>query len=121
MNTYIYAADTYCEGCARIIKRTLAAKGLAPENTHDESSFDSDDYPKGPYSDGGGESDSPQHCASREDCVNALDLGDDWKVGCWLENPLTQHGVEYVREEIARKPDNPVVKYWADVYSEELS
>jgi hypothetical protein len=120
MNTYIYAADLYCEKCARIIKRTLAVKGLAPQNTRDESSYDSGDYPKGPYSDGGGESDSPQHCASREDCVQALELEDGWKVGCWLENPLTSHGVQYVREEIANKPDNPVVQYWATVYAEEI-
>ncbi|MFN0317543.1 MAG: hypothetical protein ACKVQA_21165 [Burkholderiales bacterium] len=44
---------------------------------------DSSEYPKGPYDEGGGEADSPQHCG-----------------GCreFLENPLTPDGMEYVRD-----------------------
>lgn len=48
----------------------------------DESTFDSDDWPKGPYSDGGGgESDSPCHCDA---------------CGAFLWNPLTPDGAAYV-------------------------
>jgi hypothetical protein len=47
-----------------------------------ESSYDSDEWPKGPYCDGGGEADNPQHCA----CCTVF-----------LCNPLTQDGVAYVR------------------------
>ena len=55
--------------------------GFDPE---DETTFDSDQYPKGPYCNGGGESDCPNHC-------------DGCKV--FLENPLTQDGENYVREQ----------------------
>ena len=71
MNAYIYKAELFCETCIEQIKQTLQK----PENFTDEYSFDSDDYPKGPYTDGGGESDSPQHCGN---------------CGCFLENPLSQ-------------------------------
>jgi hypothetical protein len=50
---------------------------------NDQSSYDSDEYPKGPYPDGGGEADTPQHC---DHCH------------CFLENPLTSDGYDYVRE-----------------------
>ncbi len=61
MNTcdaYIYSADIYCADCARKLMETLAVPvGADPD---DENTFDSDDYPKGPYADGGGEADSAQ-------------------------------------------------------------
>jgi hypothetical protein len=94
MDAYMYQAELYCPECADKIKERLDAEGARPNDPADESSFDSDDYPKGPYADGGGESDSPENCA-----------------GChiWLENPLTDDGVEHVLEmaehEISRGPE----------------
>ena len=77
MNAYIYRAALYCEDCADKIKRNLPI----PPDVENESSFDSDEYPKGPYPDGGGEADYPQHCESCE---------------VFLENPLTDDGYDYV-------------------------
>jgi hypothetical protein len=64
----------------RLVNKRAKAIG---HDLEDESSYDSDEYPKGPYPNGGGESDSPQHCA---DCRE------------FLENPLTSDGYDYVRE-----------------------
>lgn len=87
MNAYIYAADLYCDACGETIRADIHKAGKAPANPDAESTYDSSDYPKGPYANGGGESDSPCHCGA---------------CGVFLENPLTRDGVEYVRGEIAR-------------------
>jgi len=109
MKAYIYQADIYCEDCMKDMPH--------PE---DQSSYDSDEYPKGPFADGGGSADSPQHCGNHGDCVNAITLSDGTKIGVWLENPLTNEGVEYVRDHIAEEPDNEVVKLWAEWYADDL-
>lgn len=122
MKAYIYQADIYCEECGEEIiyrmrkewkevaeqqVRDVAAGleerfGIDPDkwprffdalersafrklavDSSDESSYDSDEFPKGPYLDGGGESDTPQHCGACHE---------------FLENPLTDDGLEYVRE-----------------------
>jgi hypothetical protein len=78
MNVYIYAADTYCEGCGQAIRDRLTAEGHDPAKSEDEHTYDSDDFPKGPYADGGGEADGMHHCGA---------------CGVCLGNPLTQEGV----------------------------
>lgn len=50
--------------------------GLSPDT-------DSERYPQGPYPDGGGEADSPNHCD---------------RCGIFLHNPLTSVGYGYVNE-----------------------
>ena len=45
-------------------------------------------------------SDTPQHCASGEHCINAVTLSSGEKVG-YLFGELTAVGVEYVKEAIA--------------------
>lgn len=101
MDVYLYRADLHCEKCGEEIK----AKLKAPANVDDESSFDSDDYPKGPYSNGGGESDSPQHCGT---------------CGVFLENPLTSDGFDYLQEAMNQEPETECVKLWKDFYSEAM-
>jgi hypothetical protein len=106
MDVYIYEAALLCEECGEKIRRELDRTGQAPEDPADEKSYDSDDYPKGPYPDGGGESDSPQHC---DEC------------GAFLENELTDEGREYVGEMIAEhfkagRGRKEVLKEWADFY-----
>ena len=65
-------------------------------------SEDSDTFPQGPFCDGGGEADCPQHC---DEC------------GVFLENPLTPDGVRYVAETIENTdPQNDVVRLWAEFY-----
>lgn len=71
-NVYIYQAALFCEPCGVSIRENIPQPDHA--NIDDESTYDSDEWPKGPYPDGGGEADTPQHC---DGC------------GVALNNPLT--------------------------------
>jgi hypothetical protein len=75
VNVYMYQAALYCEACGEPICERLTKEGNAPPEPDDESSFDSDDFPKGPFPEG--ESDNPQHCDA---------------CGVFLENDLTTEG-----------------------------
>lgn len=105
MDVFMYQAALYCEGCADKIKANLQA---------DDAKFDedSDTYPQGPYADGGGEADSPQHC---DDC------------GAFMENPLTAEGRDYVVGAITERIKNnlrgnaEVLTEWANFYDVTLS
>lgn len=88
MEAYIYNADIYCEDCAETIKATLTGPDTG----------DSDDYPQGPYPDGGGEADYPQHCGH---------------CGEFLENSLTDNGANYVSEAVA---NNGAPEVWREFY-----
>lgn len=106
MGVYMYQAALWCEDCGNAIRARLDAEGKAPQDPEDEYSFDSDDYPKGPYSDGGGEADTPQHC---DGC------------GTFLENDLTSEGAEYVREacqsdRASGRLDSVALTEWAPFY-----
>lgn len=104
-NAYIYRADIYCEACANKIKAELGAPPAIEG--------DSETYPQGPYSHGGGEADTPQHCG-----------------GCdvFLKNALTSDGIQYVRESIelseSKKSrggsDNAIVDLWQQFYGDQL-
>lgn len=105
---YIYQAATLCQECGVKVKAQLRDEGRAPENPDDEHTFDSDQYPKGPYPDGGGESDAPESC----------DLCHKF-----LENPLTQDGYNYLREmvseaEAAGRGSEPHIQEWKAFYPE---
>lgn len=97
-NAYIFQAAMLCEACG------LAR--LAETSTPDMDSEESDRVPQGPYSDGGGEADSPQHC---DHCQ------------AFLENPLTGDGMDYVRECVERHQDTKrdkgeVLRTWCEFY-----
>lgn len=115
MNAYIYQADIFCADCGRSIRKRIKQEGKAPADPRDENTYDSDEYPKGPYQDGGGEADCPQHCGAGADCLNAMELG-GFKVGAWLENPLTADGVAYVRQ-----AEGLAAEFWGQMYSDELA
>ncbi len=84
MDAYIYQADTYCTGCGEhIISELLAESGKVIEDYADERTYDSGEFPKGPYDMAYEESDTPAHCGSCR---------------LFLENPLTSHGENYVKE-----------------------
>ena len=70
MLVYVYQACLLCELCGLRVKSKLDAK-------HSPDTEDSDHYPQGPYSDGGGEADLSQLCAI---------------CGVALGNPLTGDG-----------------------------
>jgi hypothetical protein len=99
MDAYMYKASFLCKDCAEKVKGMLEYKYAGVP----ESEFDSDEYPKGPYPDGGGEADCPQHC---DTC------------GLFLENPLTGDGENYVYEALADRDGDPaVLSEWEDFYS----
>jgi hypothetical protein len=95
MNAYIFQAALLCEACAR---KVMDAKQPYASN-------DSNTYPQGPYPDGGGEADSPQHC---DHCRT------------FLENPLTSDGVAYVVDAINHSVGNSdVLDEWSCYYGVE--
>jgi hypothetical protein len=125
MNVYIYAADIYCEDCGKAIRERITEEGwgifgsyTGPADPKDEWSYDSDEYPKGPYPDGGGEADFPQHCGSGPDCLNAIQFFDGTKAGAWLGNELTSDGIQYVKDAIEEDPENEVCQLWAECYGD---
>lgn len=85
MKAYIFQAALWCAACAEAHKADHAKPAHVDESN--ESSYDSDEWPKGPYGDGGGEADCPQHCDA---------------CGGFLENPLTPDGERYVCEALAQ-------------------
>lgn len=101
MDAYVFKSALYCDECTRqtlfdafgadpagreVPTREVLESVMDARGYESESDYDSDELPKGPYADGGGESDVPQHC---EGC------------GTFLENPLTSDGYDYVRELVA--------------------
>ncbi len=100
MNAYLFQAAMICEDCATKVKANRPLpEGADPGN---EATWDSDEYPKGPFLHGGGESDSPTHC---DHCMK------------FLENPLTGDGETYVREALAANDGNPeVLAEWRAFY-----
>lgn len=107
MNVYMYRAALYCEDCGAKICARHKAEGKAPESPDDERTYDSDDYPKGPYPDGGGEADSPEHCDA---------------CGLFLANDLTTDGLAYVQQAVdehyegTRKHNGDVIAEWKECY-----
>lgn len=93
---FIYCADVWCDDCGEAIRQRLTEEGKAPADPDDEWSYDSDDFPK--RADDDDESDTPQHCAAGEGCVNAVEI-EGGKVGL-LFGELTSDGMAYVEEAI---------------------
>ena len=99
MDVYVYNAALYCQACGEYHVNRLRFRNV-------EDSGDSNQFPQGPYDDGGGEADCPQHCDS---------------CGRFLENPLTSDGWTYVREALEEYDKdgrgNPSVLFeWEEFY-----
>jgi len=128
MDAYVYQAALLCEECGKATRHKLGdeagmrcpgcanallsvgpvcpACGFDPE---DEGGYDSDEYPKGPYPEGGGEADCPQHC---DHC------------GTFLENALTSDGRAYTQEAVDAARCDPLghgesvaLTIWAPFYN----
>ena len=109
MEAYIYQAALLCEDCGKTTRRSIIEADKAPESPEDETTYDSDEFPKGPYTEGGGEADCPQHC---DQC------------GEFLENPLTADGYKYVKEAIQDAVFSPqglndTTRLWKDFYGDD--
>lgn len=111
----IYQADNWCDGCANLIRGVVRAdrlhNGHKPIDESDETSYDSDQFPK--YASDDDESDSPCHCAAGDTCVNAEVLESGAKVG-HLFGSLTSDGIEYVRQSIVQGGE--VADLWKKYY-----
>lgn len=115
MNGAIYAADMWCVDCAEKIKQRIRATGGAPKDEDDQTSYDSDEFPKDCDK---AALDTVEHCAATASCINAIEL-DGFKIGCWLENDLTAEGRVYVIEAVRNGrdgADNQVTELWALYY-----
>jgi len=84
---YIYQASLYCNSCGEAIREQLQKEGKSPADPDDENSYDSDNYPK--YVGEESESDSIDHCESRGNCLEAIDLQE---YGLKADDPL--YGIE---------------------------
>jgi len=93
MNAYAYKASLYCESCGEMVKAKCRHLDTG----------DSNDYPQGPYGNGGGEADTPQSC---DHCHT------------FLENPLTDDGRAYVLEaiETGDLEGSAVLREWSEFY-----
>lgn len=87
MDAYIYQADFYCEDCISDLKKEIEQKNPEIVEMVRSGAADSNDYPQGPYSDGGGEADSPQHCGACR---------------AFLHNPITEVGENFVIEVLGK-------------------
>lgn len=97
---YMFQGALYCKDCGQSIQKEIQEEGKAPMDEKDEESFDSDDFPKGPFEDGGGEADGPHHCDNLARCLNAIELPCGSKIGAWLGNDLTNEGARWLSDSI---------------------
>lgn len=111
---YIYRADMWCDDCGQAIRQQLDAKGDGPIDPDRRDTYDSDDYPKGPFVERG--ADCPVHCGAGERCINAVVLPSGDKIGALLSTDLTAVGVAYVQEAI--DDGGEVAKFWQGVFSD---
>lgn len=88
---YIFQGALFCEECGDKIKTRLSSKG---------DTGDSNDYPQGPYNDGGGPADSPQFCDNGKACVNKALVPSGTAIGCPLGNPLTRYGAKEINDTV---------------------
>lgn len=107
----IYQAETWCDSCAEDIKSNIP-RDCIPMNRDDESTYDSDEYPK--WMDENEEADTPQHCGSGEKCLEAETLPSGSKIGKLLSRELTDAGVQYVKEYIEQGGE--VSEWWRDEF-----
>lgn len=114
---YIYLADLYCDKCGEAILDDIHTNRplSVPPNPSDESSYDSDQYPK--YASGDDESDCPEHCCCGPYCIAAEVMPSGRKVGYFFMNALTSDGEDYVVEKYLQNPANEVALMWFDHYA----
>ena len=70
MLIYIYSGKVFCETCAETIRKNIISSGKAPKNPGIAWSYDSSDFPKGPYCAQCEKGVPDLHCASGLCCLN---------------------------------------------------
>lgn len=105
-DVYVFQAALICEDCGKQVIQALKKKGITDTG-------DSDDFPQGPYGDGGGETDTTQFCDRMHDCVNRVHIAGastfsgKHTIGCPLGNPLTSAGAEDLRRQLVEEILSP--------------
>lgn len=109
MDAYVYQAALICSDCEPKVQADIIMRGL--DTPGGWAKFvgwereDSSHFPQGPYANGGGEADCPQHC---DICTT------------FLENPLTSDGVEYVQHVVSAASAMEIldgcIAEWSDFY-----
>lgn len=114
----VYAADLWCDACADKICDNISkfCPERVPADLENESSWESDVFPKRVKDLGA--MDYPKHCSSDSNCVMPLRLSDGRIEGALLNNELTDAGVDYVRECMRESPNDPLVRFWREMYTE---
>ena len=117
---YIYQSDVWCDSCGLAIKQDITRRGEAPEWPVEETTYDSNEYPKEANEDE--EADYPQHCGSGRDCLEAEVLPGGQKVGCLLSTCLTVDGVNWLQEELkgVAPGENELLDFYRDKFSDYL-
>lgn len=106
MKAYVFQAALLCEDCGDEVKRQTRHRTALIRPTRTNRCMTPATGPKGPYGEGGGEADSPQHC---DHC------------GEFLDNPLTGDGENYVIDAFREYVDTgrgnlEVLQAWRDAY-----
>jgi len=103
-------ARLICDDCADIIRDRIWLESEWGPTYNDRKAWEkavgydgdclyaSDEYPK--YCDDDEESDTPDHCANGDDCVNAQELEDGNRCGYFFGNSLTEEGAKYVKDAV---------------------
>lgn len=105
MLAYVFQAELICFDCGN----AYMSNHNQPDHVNmcNEYTYDSGEWPKGPYEEGGGESDTPEHCG---------------RCGVFLHNPLTEDGYEYVAAafrgfgDVGDFGDPDILVQWASWY-----
>jgi len=78
MNVYIVRAGDpcfmfqgafLCEECGEKVRADLRAAGQAPDDEDDEHTYDSDDFPKGPY-----DAEDDEYCDAMDGCLSLVQV-----------------------------------------------
>lgn len=62
---YIFQAAILCEQCGGLTRFELESEGLAPKEPENEETYDSDDFPKGPF-----QAEQVETCDRMDRCLN---------------------------------------------------
>ena len=104
---YVYQAEILCDSCGRKIIDLLKSDG---KNVIDELDYGSDDFPRYVYDTG--ETDSPEHCAHGDMCLEAEILPSGRKIGCLINTQLTTEGIKCIEECIEKDPNDELTLFW---------
>lgn len=124
---YAYKAEIWCDSCGQDIRKRLELKGK-------EDTGDTDDFPQ--WGDDDEYTDSPQHCAAGEKCLERLDLSEYGEIrslygaetnyiGALIGTNLTGDGESYLNEMLSETPRTDyqaaLQAFWREAFSDYIT